>query len=426
MGILALMGSGELTATMVEVHKMLLSRLPADGSALFLNTPAGFQLNAAQISASAVEYFRKRVGRHLEIASYTSSETISAVDAADAYKKLRSAAYILMGPGSPTYTVHHLAQSRIPEIFIDHISKGGCLVAASAAALTAGRYTLPVYEIYKVGQPLHWVEGLDFLGAFGLNLIVIPHWNNAEGGTHDTSHCFMGRSRFEKLVLSLEEPVPVLGIDEHTACIIDFSSSSFQMYGIGRATLQHNGNARFFVPGTTYPLALLKESKATLAEAAEKSSAVRHPGVRRGTEGDDSDFWCEVHSLKESFQKAIAADDLRRSANGLLELDRILWQAEGNRESPELVSQARDLFREQLAELGTRTVLTRSVLIQVIGPVVENILKVREQLRQAGQFDAGDALRDALASGGIIVEDTDSGYRWQFTDYKEEDNDSPS
>ena len=423
MGILALMGSGELTATMVEVHKMLLSRLPADGSALFLDTPAGFQLNAAQIGASAVEYFRKRVGCPLQIASYASSETISAVDAAAVYKKLRSAASILLGPGSPTYTVNHHSPSPIPEIFIDHSNKGGCLVAASAAALTAGRYTLPVYEIYKVGQPLHWVDGLDIIGAFGLNLIVIPHWNNAEGGTHDTSHCFMGRSRFEKLVLSLEEPVPVLGIDEHTACIIDFSSSSFQMYGIGRATLQHNGTTQTFDPGITYPLALLKESKTTLADAVEKSPSVSHPGVRRG---DDSDFWREIHNLKEDFQKAIAADDLRRSTNGLLELDRILWQAEGNKESPELISQARDLFREQLAELGTRPVLTKSLLTQVIGPVVERILKVREQLRQARQFDAGDALRDALASGGIVVEDTDSGYRWQFTDYKEENNDSPS
>ena len=117
-----------------------------------------------------------------------------------------------------------MQKSQIPEIFIDHIREGGCLVAASAAALTAGRYTLPVYEIYKVGQPLHWVAGLDILGAFGLNLMVIPHWNNAEGGTHDTSRCFMGTSRFDKLVSMLEEPLPILGLDEHTACIIDFSS----------------------------------------------------------------------------------------------------------------------------------------------------------------------------------------------------------
>ena len=39
-GIIALMGSGELTATMVEVHKKLLSGLPDPTQALFLDTPA--------------------------------------------------------------------------------------------------------------------------------------------------------------------------------------------------------------------------------------------------------------------------------------------------------------------------------------------------------------------------------------------------
>lgn len=423
MGTLALMGSGELTATMVEVHKMLLSRFPANRSALFLDTPAGFQLNAEQIGANAIEYFRKRVRCRLGIASYKSSETISEIDAAAAYHKLRGADYILMGPGSPTYTVRQLSKSRIPEIFIDHIRKGGCLVAASAAALTAGCFTLPVYEIYKVGQPLHWVAGLDLLGAFGLRLIVIPHWNNAEGGTHDTSHCFMGSTRFDKLVSILEEPSPVLGLDEHTACIIDFTSRSFQIYGIGRAILQHHGNTQYFISDKTYPLELLQGGDLTSAEAAVQLISHSQPGP---LQGDYSDFWRQVHDLKEDFQQAIAADDLSRSANGLLELDRILWQAEGNREDPELVAQARDLFREQLAELGTRTALSRSALTQVIGPLIDSILPVREQLRKEGRFEAGDALRDALSAAGIIIEDTDSGYRWQLAECKGEENDQSS
>lgn len=423
MGILALMGSGELTATMVEVHKMLLSRFPADRSALFLDTPAGFQLNAEQIGATAIEYFRKRVGCRLEIASYRSSETISEVDAAGTYHKLRGADYVLMGPGSPTYAVEQLSKSRIPEILIDHIRKGGCLVSASAAALTAGRFTLPVYEIYKVGQPLHWVAGLDILGPFGLHLIVIPHWNNAEGGTHDTSRCFMGSSRFDELIAMLEEPLPVLGLDEHTACVIDFSSGSFRIYGIGRAILQHHGNIQYFVRNKTYPIELLQGGGGAPAEAAGESAFDLKAAARQD---DDSDFWSAVHDLKENFQQAIAADDLRRSANGLLELDRILWQAEGNRENPELIAQARDIFREQLAELGTRTALTRSALAKAIDPIVDSLLARRQQLRHAEQFEAGDAIRDALNRAGIIVEDSDSGYRWQLADRKEEDNDQSS
>lgn len=420
MGILALMGSGELTATMVEVHKMLLSRFRPSPSALFLNTPAGFQLNADQIGANAVDYFRQRVGCRMEVASYKSSDTISEVDAAVAYQKLRGADFILMGPGSPTYTVQHLRRSPIPEIFSDHINQGGCLVAASAAALTAGSFTLPVYEVYKVGQPPHWVEGLDILGAFGLSLVVIPHWNNAEGGTHDTSRCFMGASRFDQLVSLLEEPLPVLGLDEHTACIIDFEDGTFEIYGIGTVVLQHNGTISCFTPGKKYPLEMLqgRESMSAGIEVVQVESL-----VSESKSAEDSDFWQQVHRYKEDFQQGITADDVRQSAHALLELDRLLWQAHGHMETPETIAQARDLFREQLAELGTRAGLTRSALMRVLDPIIDSLLAARQHFREAGQFEAGDALRDALSRAGIKVEDTADGYRWQIGPSKEEDDD---
>ena len=73
-----------------------------------------------------------------------------------------------------------------------------CAVFASAGAIAIGRYTLPVYEIYKAGHDLHWQDGLDLFGPFGLNLAFVSHWNNGEGGADlDTSHCFMGKERFD-------------------------------------------------------------------------------------------------------------------------------------------------------------------------------------------------------------------------------------
>ena len=60
-GIIALMGSGELTATMVEVYKELFSGLPLSPQAFFLDTPAGFELNADLISERAVDYFHKHI-----------------------------------------------------------------------------------------------------------------------------------------------------------------------------------------------------------------------------------------------------------------------------------------------------------------------------------------------------------------------------
>ena len=66
---------------------------------------------------------------------------------------------------------------------------------ASAAALTLGAVTIPVYEIYKVGEEPRWLEGLDLLGpATGLRAAVVPHYDNAEGGTPRHALLLHGRA----------------------------------------------------------------------------------------------------------------------------------------------------------------------------------------------------------------------------------------
>ena len=257
-GMIVLMGSGELTATMVEVHKELLGRLASAPRAVFLDTPAGFQLNVDQISEKARDYFQSHVRQTLEIASFKSNESISPFDAEQAYQTLRAADYVLIGPGSPTYAVRQWQTSSIPKILTDLIKGGGCLVAASAAALTVGRFTLPVYEIYKVGQELHWVDGMDLLKHFGFNLVVVPHWNNAEGGNHDTRFCFMGKPRFEQLVAALPPDVSIFGLDEHTACVLDFESNQATIKGIGQVTLQRSGQQMAYESGEQFSLDVLR------------------------------------------------------------------------------------------------------------------------------------------------------------------------
>ena len=74
------------------------------------------------------------------------------------------------------------------------------MIFASAAAIAVNRHALPVYEIFKVGEDLHWKLGLDLFGQYGLDLTIVTQWNNREGGEElDTSHGFMGRARFERL-----------------------------------------------------------------------------------------------------------------------------------------------------------------------------------------------------------------------------------
>src|SRR5262249_50973865 len=142
--------------------------------------------------------------------------------------------YIMLGPGSPTYAARQLSSSLAWRIVLDRHRLGAALVLASAAAIATSAFALPVYEIYKVRQDLHWQPGLDLLGPFGGHIAVVPHWNNREGGADlDTSHSYMGRDRFERLHTMLPAEVDVLGIDEHTAVFLDFRQGQILVLGRG-------------------------------------------------------------------------------------------------------------------------------------------------------------------------------------------------
>ena len=414
-GKIVLMGSGEMTATMVEVHKGLLDQLPGSPKAAFLDTPAGFQLNVDQIAQKAEEYFRAHVQHPLSRSSFKSEETISDFDAQQAFHNLRESDYILIGPGSPTYAVRQWKASPIPEIFTQCVTNGGCLVAASAAALTVGRFTLPVYEIYKVGHELHWVEGMDVLGQFGLNLVVIPHWNNAEGGTHDTRFCFMGEPRFRKLESLLPERVPIFGLDEHTACILNFDSMEAEVRGIGQVTLRSSNKELTFKSGDRFPVEVLHGGD---INADWKPDVTESDSQPESFESQQNSFWESIHALEASFHKGLEQHNSKESTNALLELDRTIWQAQQELENDEFIAQARDVLRDLLVLSGTELASSPRDTAECLSPLVEALLNLRQEFRTKKQWAEADALRDVLQSVNISVEDTKKGSSWRLEEKK--------
>ena len=411
MGMIVLMGSGELTATMVEVHKQMLTRFPDSPTAVFLNTPAGFQLNVDEISRKAVEYFRVHVQKQLNVASYKSSENISAFEAETAFHMLRNADYVLVGPGSPTYTVRQLQKTPIPEILVNNILSGGCLVAASAAALTLGRFTLPVYEIYKVGQDIHWVDGLDILSQFGLHLVVVPHWNNAEGGTHDTRFCFMGEPRFRQLEMLLPDDATIMGIDEHTACIIDLNAQRIDIQGIGNVTLRKKGREIKFGKKDQIPLeALVKEINQrdwtpTDVDDVEQASKLNLSKKNLSN---------KVNGIEASFRNGLANHDQKETTNALLELDSAIWTAQKDLEDEERISQAREILRDSIVLLGAELGTSPRHLRKYLSPLVEQMLQLRTRFRNEQKWLEADHIRDILQQSNIQVEDTKDGVQWHI------------
>jgi len=410
-GKIVLMGSGELTATMVEVHKALLAELDPPQRAVFLDTPAGFQLNVAKIAETAVQYFKDRVQHPLTVASFKSSVETPAYEAEIAFHTLRQADYVLIGPGSPTYAVRQIETSPIPGILQQRIEAGACLVAASAAALTVGSHTLPVYEIYKVGADLHWVNGLNLLAGFGYDLVVVPHWNNAEGGTHDTRRCFMGEARFRQLLAQLPEQTIVLGLDEHTACEINLDTRQVTVRGIGRVIVLQGDQQQIFTKGDVFPAHVLRGE--TLSPADPKGPT-RGPGSQSVVDANRSTFWHTIHGIEKKFSNAIAARNAAGVTNALLEMDSAIWRGSQDLESSENISEAREILRDMLVVAGGALEETAPDKQGFLVPLVNDLLALRDRFRQHKQFSEADALRDALERADIRIEDTPNGVQWHL------------
>jgi peptidase E len=408
--MIVLMGSGELTATMVEVHKEILGRLAGDRKAVFLDTPAGFQLNADELSQRAVEYFRNHVRHPLSVVSYK-SKTMSPLEAEKAFRALREAEYVIVGPGSPTYAVKQWKESPIPEILARRIEQGSCFVAASAAALTVGMFTMPVYEIYKVGEELRWEEGMNILGHFGMNYVVIPHWNNAEGGTHDTRCCFVGEPRFKILSALLPEEVGVLGLDEHTACIIDFETGEAEVRGIGSVIVRNGNKEKIFSRGARFSLDVLR---GIAVHENWQKEAEAQPRLQPESKGETEGFWDTVHKIENTFNRGLD-ESPEDATNAILELDRIIWKAKQDLENEEFIIQAREIFREMIVLLGNRLVSSPGSAEACLAPLVEELLVLRKSFRNNKQWEEADMVRDCLKRVKIIIEDTPEGSQWKMS-----------
>jgi hypothetical protein len=148
---------------------------------------------------------------------------------------------------------------------------GGTLCFSSAATATMGAFTAPIYEIYKVGTAPYWLNGMDVMATFGLNCVVIPHYDNQEGGNYDTSRCYLGERRLALLESELPAGVATLGVDEHTALVLDLETDTLSVLGKSHGYWRLGGTIRVLENASTIPLAELRSVEAPQAPTAPAS-----------------------------------------------------------------------------------------------------------------------------------------------------------
>jgi len=93
-------------------------------------------------------------------------------------------------------------------------------------------------------------------------------------------------------------------------------------------------------------------------------------------------------------------------------MDRLVWEAAQDLENPEFISQAREILREFIVFFGQRLELSAEEKQELLTPLVEPLMDMRERFRRSEQWGNADAVRDVLHKAGAMVEDTSGGPRW--------------
>jgi hypothetical protein len=417
--VLAIVGSGETAPGMVRVHRELFERLgPGDHASTLLDTTYGFQENADDISERIVAYFGISLGRPMSVASYRAADPGGLAEAT-AVARLDGAAFVLAGPGSPTYALRQWTAGPIADALARKLRDGGVLVMASAAALTLGVVAVPVYEIYKVGDAPTWLDALNLLEpATGLRAAVVPHYDNAEGGNHDTRYCYLGERRLRILEEQLPADTFVLGVDGHTALVLDLDVQRAAVIGIGGVTVRVAGRSRFFPAGTDVLIASLRAAAANLAtgsEAEEPADLATEPARLPEERDGVAVLETEAERLPRTFAAALDDGDVSHALEALLALDMDLEARLRSGEDDPALDDARAQYRALLVRLGETAETGARDPHDALAPFVDTLLELRARARDNHDWATADLIRDRLVGAGIEVRDGVTGSEWVLT-----------
>lgn len=402
---------------MVKFHREILAT-SGDGEAAMLDTPFGFQANADDLTDKIGDYFRDSIGRDVAVASWRRrDESFSTRERALAL--LGRASWAFAGPGSPSYALRQWTDTPMPTALTDIVRRGGSLVLGSAAAVTAGQSALPVYEIYKVGDEARWLPGLDLLGTLaGIRAAVIPHYDNREGGRHDTRYCYMGETRLLQLEGMLDDGTGILGVDEHTAVIIDLESGTVDVRGSGGMTLRYRDREEVIPAGETLSVDAMARALRGDATAAVTAASAAPPVVATAV-APPTGLRADAEARRAAFDSALAVGDAERALDEALALEQDIHAWSADTLQSDDIDVARAILRTMLVDLSTAARTGLRDEREVIGPFIDIALDARARARAAKDFATGDAIRDALAEQGIEVRDSPEGVTWERSDRRD-------
>jgi hypothetical protein len=414
---IVVMGSGETAPTMVKVHREVFAACPP-GPAVMLDTPFAFQMNRDELVTRTRAYFAQSVGQDVDVAVWSGTEGPAQEEKSLAL--LDRAAWAFAGPGSPTYALRRWRGTRVPAALAGVVRRGGTVVLGSAAAVTLGSHAVPVYEIYKVGADPAWADGLDLLGELtGVAAAVVPHYDNKEGATHDTRYCYLGEERLALLEESLPDEVGVLGVDEHTAMVIDVEARTMTVSGNGLVSVRRRGTTATFAAGESLGLdelsALLRGERAAGGSGAPAGVPAKSAEQVVTDEPAALSLRAEADRARTAFEAALAARDADGCVAAVLGLEQAIADWQSDTLQSDDADEARRVLRALVVRLGELAERGAADPAVGVAPFVEALIDVRRVARDNKDFGTSDLVRDRLVAAGVEVHDTPDGTEWTLT-----------
>jgi cyanophycinase-like exopeptidase len=406
---LVILGSGETAPTMVEMHRSVLAAA-GSGPALVLDSSYGFQENVDTITGKTVDYFRESVGRSMTPVQWRTR--LDGVELDRVLTAVRGARAVYAGPGSPSYTMRVWGDSGFADAVRALVAAGGTATFSSAAAIALGALAMPTHEIYRGGADPFWLPGTDLLGQLtGISAALIPHYDlHPKNGSHDTRCCYIGERRMRILERQLPPGTHLIGVDEHTALIMDLAAGTARVFGRGGVTVRVDNECEVLPPGTEVPLSRLNPATGTDTAAATRAA----DPTPASTQERDGTLRGAADAAYADFTAALAARDADAAGPVALRLEQALADSVSGWADPSAAEHARRTLRGMVLELAGAADGGLADPRDLLEPLVDALLEQRAEARNRRDFAAADTMRDRLAGAGVEVRDSPAGAEWSL------------
>ena len=185
------------------------------------------------------------------------------------------------------------------------------------------------------------------------------------------------------------------------------SKSIGNLVSVEEALTKHQPDAlRLYLLSSHYrsPLNYSDEGCEAVARSLQRLRVALEPSAANGTILDASEY-------KTKFLNHMSNDlDTPQSIAVMFDLAREINRA---KESSMEVAEAQNELKTMGNILGITFSLPETAILSNVAPFIDLLLEIRQDLRQANQYDLADKIRNTLQDLNINIEDTSTGPKWQ-------------